>query len=188
MVVEQNRRIAGVKFYHGIDVTADMLNALEQYLSTELTDRTKDFTKYAGFAWGLEIGNVSGQSITITSGVGIDQLGRRLYHPASASYKITFPASGSGQNEGFLCVRAFAKDVSYKVHPYDGVRKPVETAVGLEFFVDVSSFTDSVGNRYPSDNNGLVLTKLSISGATYNYDSLIENNNRSPYLTLRDGA
>jgi len=188
MVVEQNRKVSGVYFHHGLDVTADMLNALQQFLNSETADRTKDFIKYPGFAWGLQIGAISGQSITITAGVGFDKQGRRLYHPSSAGYKISFPATGSGQNVGYLVVKAYAKDVLYKVHPYNGTRLPVETAVGLEFSVDLSYSTDSAGNVYPSDNDGLVIAQLTISGATYDFDSVIANSNRSPFLTLRNGV
>ena len=63
MIVEQNIRMPGVQFNRGLDVTADVLNGLQQYLSKELAERTRDTVKYPGFAWGLRVGAISGQSI-----------------------------------------------------------------------------------------------------------------------------
>ena len=186
MVVEQVRKIPGVQFQHGYDVTADMLNAMQQYLATEVTERTKDFTEYPGFAYGFNIGTVSGQSITITEGVGFDQEGRRLYHPTAAGYKISFPAASVNVTTGYLCVRSYSKDVRYKPHPYNGTRLPVETALGLEFFIDTGKYTNPSGKIYPSDNNGLILCQIAITAVTYAIDQTYVH--RSPFLKLKDGA
>lgn len=185
MIIEDTRQISTVQFHRGYDVTADMLNALSQYLNTELADRTKDFMEYAGFAFGFAVGNITGQSIVVTEGVGLDQLGRRLYHPNSASYKVTFPSTGTGTTTGFLCVRAFPKDISYRIHPYTGERLPIETVVGLEFFVDLEISTNAQGKIYPSDNNGLVLAKLTLSGVSYTAEQVT---NRSPLVKMKDGT
>lgn len=186
MVVEQERRIPGVQFFHGYDVTADMLNAMQQYLATELAERTKDFIENPGFAYGFQIGNISGQSITVTEGVGFDQRGRRLYHPATAGYKVSFPSSASGATSGFLCVRAFSKDVSYRNHPFDGSRLPVETAVGLEFFIDTTTYENANGKKYPSNNDGLVVAKITVSAVSYEL-AADSSGWRSPYIMLRNG-
>ena len=187
MIIEDTRQISTVQFHKGYDVTADMLNALSQYLNTELADRTKDFIEYPGFAFGFNIGAITGQSIIVTAGVGFDQQGRRLYHPSAASYKVSFPSTGSGVTSGFLCVRAFSKDIAYRVHPYTGVRLPVETAVGLEFFVDLTTYPNTQGKVYPSANNGLVLAKLTISGVSYEADSPTDET-RSPFIKMKDGS
>lgn len=185
-VVEQNRKISGVQFHKGFDVTSDFLNAMQQYLSTELADRTKDFIQYPGFAYGLRIGGVNGMSVTVTAGVGYDGTGQRLYHPSSAVYKVGFPTTGMGSTFGYFCVKAYAKDVSYRIHPYSGERLPVETAVGLEFFVDTANpYADSYGNSYPSSGEGLIIAKLTVLGAGYDYEDT--GTNRSPFLKLRDG-
>ena len=186
MVVEQVRKIPGVQFHHGYDVTADLLNAMQQYLATEVVERTKDFIEYPGFAYGFNIGAVSGQSVTVTEGVALDQEGRRLYHPTAAGYKISFPAASVNVTSGYLCVRAYAKDVRYKSHPYDGTRLPVETALGLEFFMDTAICTNSSGKIYPSSNNGLILCQLTINSVTYGIDQT--ESKRSPFVKLKDGA
>jgi len=185
MVLENTRQISTINFHHGYDVTADMLNALAQYFNTELADRTKDFIENPGFAFGMVVGNITGQSITISQGVGFDQQGRRLYHPASSAYKLSFPASGTGYTSGYLCVKAYPKNIDYRIHPYTGERLAVETAIGLEFFVDLSISTNSAGKIYPSGGDGLVIAKLTISGVSYEVD---QTENRSPYLKMRDGS
>ena len=190
MVGEQNKYISGVQFHHGIDVTAELLNALQQYLSTELTERTRDFIKYAGFAWGFRIGRIDGQSITVTQGVAFDQHGTRLYQDADVSYKLGFPPTGG--NTGYLCMKAYPKDVLYRVHPYDGTRHPVETVIGVQFYIDTATSTDVTGNVYPSTNEGLVIAKLTVSGATYAWNDTDVTTQgirltRSPDLKLRDG-
>jgi len=185
MVLEDTRQISTVQFHRGYDATADMLNAMSQYFNTELADRTKDFIEYPGFAFGFKIGNITGQSIVVTQGVGFDQQGHRLFHPKDASYKVTFPSTASGTTKGFLCVRSFSKDVDYRIHPYTGERLPVETAVGLEFFVDLNIFTNAQSKIYPSDNNGLVLAQLMLSGVSYTVEQIV---NRSPLLKMRDGS
>lgn len=185
MVVEQNRKIPGIYFNRGFDVTADILNAMQQYLDDEIINRTKDFIEYPGFAYGFQVGSISGQSITITSGVGFDQEGRRLYQSKSQSYRVSFPSTGSDITDGYLCVKAYAKDIKYKIHPFNGERLPVETSLGLELFIDTEYYISPQGNVYPSDNNGLVLTKLTISGSSYTWDSTVY---RSPYIKLRDGT
>lgn len=188
MVGEQNIRLSGVQFHHGIDATAELLNAVQQYVSTELTERTKDFIRNTGFAWGLKIGRIDGQSITITQGVAFDQYGTRLYHSSDASYKLAFPATAT--NTGYLCMKAYPKNVLYKIHPYDGTRHPVETVIGIQFYVDTAVYTDPETNVYPSSGEGLVVAKLTVSGATYDwkdYNTATEHN-RSPNLKLRDGS
>lgn len=184
MILEQNRYLSTVNFYNGYDVTADMLNAQEQYLDSEVINRTKDFMKYPGFSFGLKIGTVTGQSVTITQGVGFDQEGRRLEHPKDISYKISFPTLTSGTNTGYLCVRTFSKNISYRNHPYTGKRLPIETALGLEFYIDLNFSQDSFGNIYPSDNVGLIIGKLTIIGKTYEYEQVT---NRSPFIAMKDG-
>jgi hypothetical protein len=184
MIIEEERQISTTQFHKGYDVTADMLNAMSQYLNREIADRTKDLMDYPGFAYGFKIGAISGQTITITAGSGFDQSGRRLYHPASKSYKIAFPSSGTGITTGYLCVKAYEKDIDYRIHPYTGERLPVETYVGLEFFIDFNTYTNSQAKIYPSDNNGLVLAKLTVSGVSYEADQI---NFRSPFIKMKIG-
>lgn len=190
MVGEQNLRMAGVVFHHGIDATADLLNALEQYLSNELTERTRDMLKYAGFAWGLRIGRIDGQAITVTQGVAFDQQGIRIYQDADIGYKLSFPPDGG--TSGYLCVRAAPRTALFKVHPYDGSRHPVETVIAAEFYIDKTVLVSPLGFRYPSDGNGLVLAKLTVSGSTYQWDDTTVAGGipttRSPNIKLRDGV
>ena len=183
MILEQARQLSTINFYNGYDVTADMLNAQEQYLDTAVIDRTKDFMKYPGFSYGMEIGTVTGQSVTVTQGVALDQQGIRMDHTADVSYKVVFPTLTSGINTGYLCVRTFSKNIAYRNHPYTGIRLPVETTIGLEFYIDLNNYTDSFSNVYPSDNIGLVLGKLTISDKTYEY----EQTSRSPYIAMKTG-
>ena len=185
MIVEDTRQIPTIQFHHGYDVTADALNAMSQYLNTELAARTRDFTEYPGFSFGLQVGSISGQSITITQGVGFDQQGQRLLHPNSAAYTITFPSTGAGVTSGYLCVKAVPKDISYKIHPYTGERLPVESTVALEFFVDLELSTNAQGKIYPSAGDGLIIAKLIISGVSYESDAV---NFRSPYIKMKDGS
>jgi len=181
MLVEEGLNLPGVVFNHGFDVTADNLNMLQQYLINELTDITKDFIKYAGFSWGLEVGDISGHNITITAGVGIDQNGIRLNHPSNASYKLYVPTGAS--DSVYLCVKAAIQPTGYKVHPYDGTRHSTETVVGLEFFIDTSVYLGLDGWKYPSGNDGLIISKLNVVGNSYALDTEV----RSPNLTLKDG-
>jgi hypothetical protein len=187
MIGDNNIRMPGVQFHRGIDVTAETLNGLQQYLSKELSERTRDLIKYAGFAWGLKVGRIDGQSITITQGVGFDQYGTRLYQNSDKAYKLTFPAAAG--TEGFLCVKSTPTDVQYKVHPYDGTRHPVETVIALQFYIAAGAalYIDSIGNLYGPDNNGLVLAKLWIDGSSYGWDD-VTSTSRSPNLTMRDGV
>ena len=191
MVGEQNKRLPGVDFHRGLDVTAEMLNGLQQYLARELVERTRDFIKYPGWAWGFKIGRIDGQSVTITQGVGFDQFGVRLYHDKDAAYKLAFPAATStatAGNVGYLCVRAYPTAVQYQVHPYDGTRQPTEIAMGVQFYIDLAAnlYTDAKSHLYAAGNNGLVLAKLTIVGATYQWDDATATS-RSPNLTMHDG-
>lgn len=185
MVVSENQKLSGVRFFHGFDATADLLNALQQYVSTELTERTRDLVKYPGFSWGFRVGSVSGQNVTIVKGVGFDQQGARLYQRVDGSYGIVPPTTST--TAFYLCAKAVSKDVLYKTHPYDGSRLPVERVVAIQFFTDTSVYTDADGNVYPSANNGLVVAKLTVSGSSYVVDDLTTGT-RSPNLTLRNGA
>ena len=181
MILEQNQNLATINFHRGYDVTADMLNAQGQYVNEEVIGRTKDMMQYPGFGFGLAVGAISGQSVTVTQGTAFDQQGSRLSHPSDVSYKVSFPTLNSGVNTGFLCVRAKSVNVSYRNHPYTGVRLPVESSLGLEFYIDLTSFTDSLGNVYPSNNNGLIISKLTIVGATYSSDNTV----RSPFVSMK---
>jgi hypothetical protein len=181
MLVEQGLNLPGVVFNHGYDVTADNLNVLQQCLINELTDITKDFIKYPGFSWGFQIGDIAGQNITITAGAAVDQNGIRLNHPSATAYKISAPTSSTGTI--YLCVKASIQSVGFKIHPYDGTRHSTETVVGLEFFIDSAIYTGVDGSLYPSDNNGLIISNLTISGSTYGLGTGV----RSPNLTLKDG-
>jgi hypothetical protein len=181
MLVEQNINLPGVVFNHGFDVTSDNLNTLQQYLINELTDITKDFIKYPGFSWGLQIGDIAGQNITITAGAAVDQNGIRLNHPSATAYKISAPTGSTGTI--YLCVKASIQSVGFKIHPYDGSRHSTETVVGLEFFIDSSTYTGVDGMLYPSGNNGLIIYDLTVSGSTYGLGTGV----RSPNLKLKDG-
>jgi len=189
MVGEQNIRMPGVQFNRGMDVTAEMLNGLQQYLSNELSERTRDLVKYPGFAWGLRVGAISGQSITITKGVGFDQYGSRIYHDTDAAYKLTFPFSTTSTNNvGYLCVQAQLAPALYKVHPYDGTRHSVESVTSLVFSIQLEDDLYKDFTRiYAPGNNGLVIARLTISGSSYN-SSDASADDRSPMLTLRNGS
>ena len=180
----RNGDMPGIQFSRGMDVTSDMLTGMEQYISTELLARTKDFIKIPGFVYGFHVGAISGQDITITAGEAFDQLGRRLGQSTDRAYKVSFPDSGG--NSGYLVVRASLADTAYKVHPYDGTRHPTESVVGLSITIETGSYTDSSGNRYPSDVNGLILAKLLVDGVSYTWDET--GTNRSPALALQDGV
>ena len=182
-ITTRNGDMPGIQFNRGMDVTSDMLTGLEQYVDTEILERTKDFIKTCGFVYGFRVGAISGQSITITAGEAFDQLGRRFEQPTDISYKVSFPSTGG--TSGYLCIKANPIDSAYQVHPYDGTRKSTESVMGLTVFVDTSFYTDSKGYIYPSDNNGLVLAKLTVSGVSYSYDDIASN--RSPLLILKDG-
>lgn len=180
MITDKNLNIPGVIFNHGFDITSDHLNALQQYMVNEISNRTVDLIDYPGFIWGLEIGDVSGQNITITTGVGMDQKGRRLHHKQQAAYKLTIP---TGTTVGYLCVKTDVRDILFKVHPYDGTRHPVESAIGVNFFIGSSIYTDIYGNKYAPNNEGLIICKLTASGLTYSIDTSV----RSPFLKTVDG-
>ena len=185
MISSQNLKMPSIIFYHGIDATADLLNASQQYLSTEISERTRDMIKYPGFSWGLRVASAVGQTLTITQGVGIDRFGARLEQSQDASYGIAPPVLG--QSSFYLCVRALPSNITYKVHSYDGTRKPTEYVVGLEFFGEASFSTDAYGNVYPVNGNGLVIAKITISGSSYSWDD-VTSGTRSPNLKMRDGS
>jgi hypothetical protein len=191
MVNTQNLKMPGVVFSHDVDATADLLNAEQQFLATEITERTRDMMQYPGYSWGIRVATVQGQSVTITAGVGIDKYGARLVHPHDASYGIKPPVNtnSSTTNSFYLCVKALPENALYKVHPYDGTRKPIETVIGLEFFSELlaNATIDSYGNKYPSNSNGLIIAKLSVNGSSYVWDD-ISAGTRSPVLKMRDGS
>ena len=180
----RNGDMPGIQFSRGMDVTSDMLTSMEQYVSTELLARTDDFIKTPGFVYGFRIGAISGQDITVTAGAAFDQTGRRIGQNSNRAYKVSFPDSGG--NSGFLIVRAELTDTAYKVHPYDGTRHPTESVVGIAITIETDSYTDSEGNRYSSDNNGLIIAKLVVDGVSYTWDAT--GTNRSPNLELQDGV
>ena len=189
-ISELNTDMPGAVFNTGVDVTAEMLTAVQQYMANEVLMRSKDFIKYAGFAWGLRVGAIVGQTVQISAGVGFDKDGIRLEHPETRTYDIVFPSTGT--LEGYLCVKGVAQNISYRVHPYSGERKAVESAIALSFFVDSAYSDDTEGHIYPSAGEGLVIAKLTASGADYQYVDTMESDNtsiyRSPYLTLQDGS
>jgi len=177
MVSTSNMTMNGITFYRGADATADLFNSMTQYISTEITNRTRDLIKAPGFVWGLHIAQASGQLLTITSGVGVDNNGVRLAHLSDGSYIIQPPIVGTASF--YLCMKAAPVNVAYKVHPYDGSRKPTETVIGIEFFSSSTITTDIYGNIYPTAG-GLVLARLDSNSNTYTYNESI----RSPNLTM----
>jgi hypothetical protein len=184
MIFEQDVNIPGIVFHHGIDATADLLNAQQGYLSAEVTGFMKNMMKYPGFSWGMRVLQTIGQNITIAAGVGIDRFGARLYHAQDASYGIIPPVIGS--TVFYLCVRAVSTRTSYKVHPYNWTRRPTEEVIGIEFFSENTYSTDIYGNIYPSSGNGLVVAKITISGTTYMWNDVYKNT-RSPNLKMKNG-
>jgi hypothetical protein len=184
MILDQSLNLPGVIGNHGFDLTSDLLNISQQFTTGYFTEVLQDLIKYPGFSWGLQVGDVVRQNITITSGAALDQLGVRLYHPSAASYKISVPAGTPKNSDLYLCVKSAITSAAYKVHPVNGTRHPTETVVGLEFFISATTpFTDSHGNKYPSDNNGLIICKMNLSGVSYQVDNSV----RSPNLTLKNG-
>jgi len=181
MLIDQELNLPGVQFNHGFDVTADNLNTLQQYVINSLTDISKDFIKYPGFSWGLEVGDVQGQNITITAGSAMDQNGIRLNHPSATAYKLYAPTGATGNL--YLCVKASIQPAGFKIHPYDGTRHATEVVVGLDFFIDSTMYTGVDNTQYAKDNNGLIISMLNVSGNTYEVDPTV----RSPNLTLKDG-
>ena len=182
MVIEQNIRMPGVNFQPGIDVTAETLNGLQQYLSKELAERSRDLVKFPGFAWGLKIGRIDGQTVTITQGVGFDQYGSRLYQDRDVAYRLLFSASNTSTT-GYLCVRGVPTPTLYKVHPYNGTRKTIEQVISLSFTIDNDVYADGLGHYYGSGNSGLVIAQLKNVGASYSSDEAW----RSPVLTMQNG-
>ena len=185
MIIEQNTQLPGVAFTNGVDVTADMLTGLQQFISTEMAQRSKDFNKYPGVAWGFKIASVIGKSILVTEGVAFDQNGTRLEHPTPLSYAVDFPTTGV--TSAYFCVKSKPVNTLYKLHPYNGTRHATETLIGLTFFIDTTLYTDPLGNIYPSDNDGLVLGRLTIKGSTYDWSDVVTSRERSPYIKMQDG-
>lgn len=188
-ISEANADLPGVLFNTGVDVTADDLTAVQQYLAQETLARSGDFIKYAGFAWGIRVGAVVGQSVQITAGVGFDRNGIRLAHPQTATYDIVFPQTGIVS--GYLYVVGEAQNISYRVNPNTGERKASESAIALGFAVESTVLDDTLGHIYPSEGSGLVIAKLTVSADSYSYDDVVTSSNtsivRSPNLVLQDG-
>lgn len=180
-ITYRNGDMPGMQFNRGMDVTADQLTAMEQYLSIEIQERTKNFIKKPGFIRGFRIGEISGQNITVTAGEAFDQEGRRLTQSRNISYKVNTPTSVSSSS--FLILRANPQDGGYRVHPYDGSRKPTETIIGLEIAIESSVGVTALGN-YASNGDGLVLADITLSGNTYDWTYT----NRSPNLEMQDGV
>ena len=181
MLIDNNLNLPGVQFSHGFDVTSDNLNVLQQYLINSLTDISKDFIKYPGFSWGFQVGDISGQNLTITAGSAMDQNGVRLNHPSATAYKLYAPTGSTGNL--YLCVKTAIQPVGFKIHPYDGTRHATEVVVGLEFFIDQNVYTGIDNTLYAKDNNGLIISMLNVVGNSYELDTTV----RSPNLTLKDG-
>lgn len=180
MITYRNGDMPGIQFSRGMDVTADQLTAMEQYLSVEIQERTKDMIKVPGFVWGFRIGSISGQNIVLTAGEAFDRNGRRLTQPRSIGYKVTFPSNSS--NSAYLILKANPKDSGYRVHPYNGSRKPTENIVGLEVIIETDITVTPNGN-YSSSDYGLILADITVSGNTYNWSYT----SRSPNLQMQDG-
>lgn len=179
-----SNRMSGVCFHRGLDATADMLNAYQQYLSTEITNRTKDLTKTAGFIYGLSVVEGVGQNVLITKGTAIDQRGARLTLKTNTGIGVTPPAANNTEDSFYLCVRAKFTPVRYDQHPYDGSRHPMEHIIGLEFFTNLTTevYTAIDGiTKYPKDNNGMILARLTQAGS--GYAIYMNEGDRSPWYS-----
>lgn len=182
-----NTRMSGVCFHRGLDATADMLNAYQQYMSTEITHRTRDITKTFGLVYGLAVVESVGQNVIITKGTAIDQQGARLTLKTNTGIGVVPPALENMTDSFYLCVRAKFTSIRYDQHPYDGSRYPMESVIGLDFFTnsvtDLYTSFDGIG-IYPKDNNGIVLARLTQAGT--GYAIYMGSEDRSPlYSTLQ---
>jgi hypothetical protein len=187
MLVENNVNLPSVRFSQGVDIVADTMSAMQQFLATEISERTKDFIETPGFAWGLQVGDLNSKSVTITEGVGFLVDGTRIQHSKTASYNIELP---TGQTSGYLYVKAVPTNISYRTHPYNGTRHSVETLISLEFGTIKTSdaYIDQNGNIYNKNNDGLIIARLDANGATYTVYSSVAYQTRSPYVGLRTGV
>lgn len=189
IIIEDYMRMPGIICQTGMDVSADLLNNMQGYQATELTERLTDLVGYAGFAWGIRIAKADGALLTITKGVGFDQRGVRLELTTNTTYKVAAPNDGS--TSFYLCMRMIYAPIKYKNRQYDGVRLPVEYATGIEFFVESTVATTQDNRVYPSNNIGLVIAKLAKAGSSYTWtdlDDSTEGTVRSPRIATKNGV
>jgi hypothetical protein len=186
MITEQSTTMPGISFQRGTEISSDLLTAMQQLISKELTERTKDFVEVPGFAYGMNIADVGGHSLTITAGVGFLQDGTRICHPNAASYAIDLP---SGQIMGLLCVKANPVFSSYHVHPFTGEKHATQLLIGLTWYtIQIGDAYITASGSFAAGNLGLIVAKLTVQGSTYTFDSSIIKGYRSPFVGLRTGV
>lgn len=189
VAIDDYIRMPGITCQTGMDVSADLLNAMQGYQAMELTERLTDLIGYAGFVWGIRIAKADGTLLTLTKGVGFDQRGVRMELPSNVIYKVTDP--NDGRTSFYLCMRMVYAPIKYKNRFYDGVRLPVEYAVGVEFFIE-SDVSTTLDNRvYPLDNIGLVIAKLAKTGSSYTWTDVDDPRVgavRSPRIATKNGV
>lgn len=181
MLQQANIHVPGVVFTHNTDVTADMLNAMQQYLASELATRTQDFMLYPGFSYGLYVSSITGSYAVISKGSAIDQNGGRLYTTSDITFGLVSPSASV--SVFYLCVKGVNTPATYIVNKYDGSKIPMESVLSLQFFTALNEdlHIDAAGHVYAPNNDGLVLAKISQSGDGFGWSDRV----RSPILTMR---